>query len=130
MQPACEVFLGSKKLGDTPGDFADLPSGRQTFRLVNAAEGLSRTVTIDITPGGVTKKRFNFAEKGSVAFSVEPWADVYYDGKMLGKTPMRAVSFAPGKYEFRLVNDELKKMKTVTVEVRPGKRHVVKESFE
>jgi hypothetical protein len=100
------------------------------FRLVNNAEGISKTVEIDIPAGGVAKRRYNFAEKGTVAFAVEPWADVYHDGELLGKTPMRAISFAPGRYEFKLVNDELKKTKFVTVEVRPRKRSLVKENLE
>ncbi len=48
--PWFEVFLGSRKLGDTPLQRVSVPSGHLELRLVNHEEGLEQRMTVDVAP--------------------------------------------------------------------------------
>ena len=55
--PWTSVFLGSKKLGDTPILNAKLPAGRHVLRLVNAESGIEQTIEVEIVANAETVKR-------------------------------------------------------------------------
>jgi serine/threonine-protein kinase len=55
--PWTSVYLGSRKLGDTPVVQYTLPAGRQVLRLVNPEQNLSSTIEVDIAPNEVTVKK-------------------------------------------------------------------------
>lgn len=55
--PWSTVFLGDRKLGDTPLLGASLPSGRHLLRLVNVEAGIDQTVEVEILPNEETVKK-------------------------------------------------------------------------
>ncbi len=55
--PWTTVFLGGKKLGDTPLLGISLPAGRHTLRLVNSEQNLEHTIEVDIVANQATVKR-------------------------------------------------------------------------
>jgi eukaryotic-like serine/threonine-protein kinase len=62
------------------------------------------------------------AKVGEVAFRVQPWANVYVDGKHLGQTPFEAVKLSIGTHRVRLTNSEMAVDRIETVVVKPGKQ--------
>jgi hypothetical protein len=60
--PSCEVFIDGKSVGHTDLKLA-LPSGKHQLRLKNEQYGIDRSYEIDIKPGEITKKRFDFPLK-------------------------------------------------------------------
>lgn len=54
-RPWTEVFLGDRRLGMTPLQGIELPSGRHRLRLENPKVGLETTLTVRIRPGKETR---------------------------------------------------------------------------
>jgi serine/threonine-protein kinase len=63
---------------------------------------------------------------GSVDVRVNPWAEVYLNGRRLGVTPMRPIHLPPGHHTLTLRNPELKLERKVNVTVMSGERTVLK----
>jgi serine/threonine-protein kinase len=122
--PAADVYQGATRLGRTPLS-ARLPPGKVTLRFVNVAEDLNCERTLEVDKGG-GEQSVSFS-KGKLAFSLEPWADVYLGDKKLGTTPIAPREFYEGKLVFRFVNSEEGAIKSATVSVSPGKTTVVRE---
>lgn len=62
---------------------------------------------------------------GKLEIFVEPWAEVFVDGKRMGQTP-KTVSLAPGTHRVRLVNEKAGHPAVdKRVNVRPGKKEVI-----
>jgi eukaryotic-like serine/threonine-protein kinase len=55
--PWTHVFLGKKKLGDTPLLDVSIPSGKQVLQLINEEKGINQAYEIEIKPGKSTSKR-------------------------------------------------------------------------
>jgi len=68
--------------------------------------------------------------KGTLEFRIRPYAVVSLDGKVLGQTPLDAVEVSVGRHTVRLVNKELGKDVTRTVEVKAGPPNVFKMNLE
>jgi eukaryotic-like serine/threonine-protein kinase len=58
--PWTVVFLGGKRLGETPLLDYPLPAGRHTLRLENNEENVKTSVEIEITAGKTTVKKLSF----------------------------------------------------------------------
>ena len=58
--PWTVVFLGKRRLGETPLLEYPLPAGHQVLRLENAETHLNTTVEIEILPGKTTVKKLTF----------------------------------------------------------------------
>ncbi|HYI00522.1 PEGA domain-containing protein, partial [Hyalangium sp.] len=68
--------------------------------------------------------------KGTLAFRVRPFATIFINGKNYGQTPIAPVELPAATYTVRLVNEQLQKNVTQTVELKPGENRVVKFNFE
>ncbi|NOJ82003.1 protein kinase domain-containing protein [Myxococcus xanthus] len=68
--------------------------------------------------------------KGRLEFRIRPYAVVSLDGKVLGQTPFAAVEVPEGRHTVRLVNKELGKDVTRTVDVKAGHATVFKLNLE
>ncbi|MCI0669648.1 MAG: protein kinase [Myxococcaceae bacterium] len=55
--PWTDVFLGNRRLGETPLVEAVLPAGRHTLRLVNEQQGIKTTLKVEVREGRLTVKR-------------------------------------------------------------------------
>jgi hypothetical protein len=49
-----------------------------------------------------------------------PWADVYWNGELLGDTPLEMVKMPVGTHQLVLVNNCVGDNKTVEVEIKKG----------
>jgi serine/threonine-protein kinase len=54
--PWSTVYLGTRRLGETPLTNVALPAGRQVLRLVNPEQNLNSSIEVDIVPNEVTVK--------------------------------------------------------------------------
>ncbi len=68
--------------------------------------------------------------KGRLEFRVRPYAVVSLDGKVLGQTPFAAVEVPEGRHTVRLVNKDLGKDVTRTIDVKAGQSNVFKLNLE
>jgi serine/threonine protein kinase len=68
------------------------------------------------------------AKRGSLDVRVDPWAEVWVDGKSLGTTPVSR-KLAPGRHRVKLVNNVLGKEETVTVKIGSGLESVVERQW-
>ncbi len=60
---------------------------------------------------------------------MNPWAEVFVDGRRIGLTPMRPIPLSAGKHSVLLKNDELKRSRRLSVVVPSGKQATVKENL-
>jgi serine/threonine-protein kinase len=65
-------------------------------------------------------------QKGKLEFRIRPYATVLLDGTALGQTPLAPVNISAGPHTLRLINRELGKDVTRTVEVKGGKSTIFK----
>jgi serine/threonine protein kinase len=65
---------------------------------------------------------------GRLFLNAIPWAKVYRGKKFLGDTPIEDLRLPIGKHKLRLVNDELKKTKTVYLVIRKNK--ITRKTFD
>jgi serine/threonine-protein kinase len=63
---------------------------------------------------------------GTVEFRIRPYATVIIDGKNIGQTPFAPIQVAQGKHTVRLVNRDLDKEVTRTLDVPAGKTTIFK----
>lgn len=98
------VKLGDKKLGTTPLEDVELPPGKHTLSLTQSKLGIARTVTVEIKKDQKVDQTITIG-KGTVKVNSRPWADVYIDGQLAGKTPLQRPVYE-GKHEIKLVNPE------------------------
>ena len=57
--PWSTVYLGTRRLGDTPLVGVALPAGKHLLTLVNPEQNLNRTVEVEISANGTTVKRMS-----------------------------------------------------------------------
>jgi serine/threonine-protein kinase len=69
------------------------------------------------------------ASNGQVVIRVNPWAEVFFEGKRVGVTPMRPLVVPAGTRTFLLRNPELAIERTVRVLVPPNGQVVLKEDL-
>jgi eukaryotic-like serine/threonine-protein kinase len=123
--PWCTVYLGSRKLGDTPLVDVEAPEGRHRLRCVNQEGGLSSERMVVITAGQKTSESFR-VEQGQIDIRVKPWAKIWIDGHERGMSPIGVVTVRQGKHQVRLVNSDLKVDRVMTVDVAAGRRTVLR----
>ncbi len=123
--PWCDVYLDGTKIGVTPISRYELPSGRHFLVLKNQKEGAYRETSVKVEPGREAKEALVFGQ-GTLDIRVQPWAQVFVDGKPLGMTPLKPLALLAGTHELRLVNHEIGKEETRRVAIREGGREVVK----
>jgi hypothetical protein len=70
------------------------------------------------------------ALNATLEFRIRPYAVVTLDGKVLGQTPLAAVEVPVGKHTLRLVNKELGKDVTKSIEVKADRPNVFKLNLE
>ena len=62
-------------------------------------------------------------------FSVEPWAEVWIDGKSMGLTPpIKQLTLTPGPHRIELRNGDVG-AHVVQMDVQPGKTFTIRHAF-
>jgi hypothetical protein len=129
VSPWSDVILDGENIGSTPVVKRKVSPGKHSVTLVGRDEGYRMTFSVKVESGREKVEKRTLG-KGQLACDAEPWADVYAGGRRLGTTPLAPVSMTEGTYTLRLANPQLKKEKTVKVQVRAGKVTRVKEKLE
>jgi hypothetical protein len=62
--PWAEVYLGKRRLGNTPLQGVRLPAGRHRLRLVNPQRGLTARITVRIRAGRTTRRAVRLSRTG------------------------------------------------------------------
>ncbi len=119
------LFVDGKKVGTTPVDLPKFKGSQITVRLEKACYA-PLSAREKVVPGKVT--RLNYKLKpvcGDLVVESSPaGAEVYLDGKMVGKTPWKGSGLEAGKVELVVRQGMATFKKTVTI--GPGKTTTVK----
>jgi serine/threonine-protein kinase len=65
-------------------------------------------------------------EKARLEFRIRPYATVLLDGKTLGQTPLPPAEVEVGSHTVQLINKDLGKEITRTIDVKAGQANVFK----
>ncbi len=84
-----------------------------------------RRLSVDVVPGKEAKEAVVFG-RGTIDVRVQPWAQVFLDGKEMGVTPLKPLSVFAGTHQLRLVNRDLGKEEKRRVAVREGGHELVR----
>ncbi len=98
-RPVAEVFLDGKKVGRTPLVLKQVPVGHH--RVEVRAYGGSRVKEVDIKGRTATKVRFDLYG-GILAVNSTPWAELYFDDRKVGNTPMLLKNLPLGNHRITL----------------------------
>jgi serine/threonine protein kinase len=120
--PWAEVFIDNKGYDKTPlRSNIQLDPGEHTIKLMHP-EYPAYFRKITIVPGNTSSIRVNLAEiTGQLKCNVNPWGEIFLNGKSRGTTPLAALNLMPGKYLLLIKNDQLGKSKKIEVHIRAGK---------
>ena len=69
------------------------------------------------------------AAKAKLEFRIRPYATVFVDGKAIGQTPLKPVQVPIGTHTVRLINRDLGKDVTRTIEVKAGQANILKHDL-
>jgi len=121
------IFLDGKKLGTTTGT-KKVRSGTHKVRIVNSGKMINYTTSVSVKANTTTTKTINIG-KGKVAVSVQPWANVYINGRKIGQTPFPPKLLYAGRYTIKLENPKFKSIiKTITI--KEGDTKLIMEKFK
>ncbi len=125
--PACDVYVGKRKLGHSPVDVAVGPEP-MNLRLVSSLDSINFDYPL-APKRGETVRRIEIP-RATLDLRVSPWAEVTLDGKAIGMSPIPPTSVYAGHHALDLVNAELKVKRHVDVELGPGETRTVRERLE
>ncbi len=115
-KPYADVYIDNKKVDTTPlNDYIQLESGKHVIKLVHP-DYPPYIRRINISNDKIESVKINFQElTGSLDCKVQPWGEVFINGKHVGTTPLREpINLYPGRYNLEITNkqyaDTLKKM--------------------
>jgi len=93
------VYLDGKKLGFTPLVQKGVAVGRHQVEV--RAYGARQSRQVEIKPRTTVKLRFQLTG-GKLAVNAVPWAEIYFDGKKLGTTPLAIENLPLGPHRLEL----------------------------
>ncbi len=70
------------------------------------------------------------AAKAKLVFRIRPYATVFLNGTALGQTPLSPIQVPVGPHTVRLINRDLGKDITRTIEVKAGRANIVTQDLE
>jgi serine/threonine-protein kinase len=115
-QPGPQAPVGEKPLPEAP--VAEVPPPRPT-----PDKGPVRTPRPPKVPPSSSRRG---VEKASLEFRIRPYATVVLDGKTLGQTPLAPAEVEVGSHTLKLINKDLGKELSRTIEVKAGQPNVFK----
>ncbi len=121
------IIIDGKNVGTGSANNISLKPGNHTIKLESKAKMLNYTTYIKIQSGKSITKDIQL-QKGKLAVSVKPWADVYVNGKKIGTTPFPPMELYEGDYTIKLENPKGSPIiKEVTV--KAGETKLLMEQF-
>ncbi len=108
VKPYADVYIDNKKVDTTPLDnYIQLDPGRHLLKLVHP-DYPPYVRRVNISNDKIESIKVNFQElTGSLDCKVQPWGEVFIDGKHVGTTPLREpINLYPGKYKVQIINKQ------------------------
>ncbi len=108
VKPYADVYIDNKKIDTTPLDkYIQLNPGNHLLKLIHP-DYPPYVRRINISNDKIESVKINFQElTGSLDCKVQPWGEVYIDGKHMGTTPLREpINLYPGNYEVKITNKQ------------------------
>ena len=124
-EPRCEILIDGLRLGFTPLRHQELASGAHWLMARNREQALERKMVVKIPAGGERFEKLVFGD-GLLEVKVQPWANVFVDGRAYGQTPIQPLSLPEGTHVLKVENPDLQRSETRTVHVVTGGHDVVK----
>jgi serine/threonine-protein kinase len=131
-KPYADVYIDNKKIDTTPlDDYIQLKSGIHSLKLVHP-DYPPYMRKINISSEKIESIKINFPElTGSLDCKVQPWGEVYIDGRHVGTTPLREpINLFPGKYLIRITNKQFPDTLAKRVKISARDTTEVTFSFE
>jgi hypothetical protein len=127
------VELDDRPLGETPL-VDDVPADGQRhlvrIRKPRYADVTEPIVLADGKTVEIGRTLEPTVRYGMIDLSVDPWADVYFEGRKVGQAPVQGLRLPVGTHKLRLLNPPMGKSLEYTVEVVQGTRHKYKVKLE
>ncbi len=107
-KPYADVYIDNQKVDTTPLDeYIQLDPGKHVVKLVHP-DYPPYVRRINISNDKIESVKINFPElTGSLDCKVQPWGEVFIDGKHVGTTPLREpINLYPGRYNVKITNKQ------------------------
>lgn len=99
--PDAEVFVDDEKHGTAPITIKNLLPGMHVVKVVSGNQEINKTVQLE--PGKQASVSADFQKTGSISITSEPSpANVFFDGKPAGETPMLIKDVTAGEHTINL----------------------------
>ncbi len=119
--PGAKVKLDGELIGRTPLERSDLRPGKGQTLLLTKTGFQPLKLEVDLAagkPARIERELKPVVRYGKISIYIEPgWANVYLNGKKVGRAPQKNIELPLGKHELRLHNPHSGKEKTIEVEV-------------
>jgi serine/threonine protein kinase len=131
-KPYADIYIDNKKIDTTPlDDYIQLAIGTHLLKLIhpNYPPYIRR---IKISNEKIEAVKINFQEiTGSLDCKVQPWGEVYIDGRHVGTTPLREpINLFPGRYNVQITNKQYSDTLQQSVRITAKDTAEVTFSFE
>lgn len=118
-----DITINGKPAGRVPAIADDVPSGRVEIVLSKPGYQTRRRV-VELKPGAAVSVSIDLSAlsrpPGFLRLSVQPWAEVYIDGRFIDRTPLTGpVQLAAGDHEL-LLRHPNRKQYTRTISIAPA----------
>ncbi len=131
-KPYADIYIDNKKIDTTPlDDYIQLNIGTHLLKLVHP-DYPPYIRRIKISNDKIESVKINFQElTGSLDCKVQPWGEVFIDGRHVGTTPLREpINLYPGRYDVQITNKQYADTLRQSVRVTAGDTIEVTFSFE
>jgi hypothetical protein len=116
-EPWAEVTIDGEKVGETPMGRIRLSAGEHTISLLNENFAGLITGRVSIPADETITRKYSFNEAGYLQVVVQPWADVFVDGRLVGQTPLQKVRIPVGRHSVTLRHPQLGE-KTAEIDIK------------
>jgi serine/threonine protein kinase len=127
-EPRLQVLVDGKASGRTPAKLA-LKPGRHHLTWRDESMGLDHSVDVRLEARATVIQSWRPA-RGTIAFRVLPYAEVFWKGKSLGTTPLAPQEFWEGRQTLTFINPESGLQVNREIDVKPGAETVVKVDLQ
>lgn len=124
-----DIYLNGKKIGQTPLQESKFPVGQHELRIQKGNLYAVKRLTVEENKETTTHANLQ-ASLGIVRLLVNPWANIYVNGKKLGVTPpLDNLELLPGEYSVKIENPAFSPV-TRKISVKAGATVTVQHDFK
>lgn len=128
VDPPSKIYINSEYKGYKKVENIKLEPGKYNLKFYNTKPKLEYYTTITVEPGKNIYKNF-IINKGALFITVNPYAEVFIDGKSYGYTPMPPIQLYPATYTIKLYNEELKAVLQKNIKIEEDQTLTIRHRF-